>query len=230
MGQLLKEQYVWRLPVRIYHWINALCMTALFITGLYIASPVLSPSVGEAVWYNQMAWVRYVHFGSAFVFIANFLFRMYWGLFGEDKYGRFTGFKPWSGKWWGQPFKDHLKFYLFISKEEPNYRGHNPVAAITHFLFIFCGSWFMVLTGLAMYGENNPGGYMDTFFGWMVLIFGSSQTMHTMHHLGAWIFPVYLVLHLYAVVRHDIVNKSAITSSIITGYKHGPKDGPEYVD
>lgn len=227
MEHVIEEQYVWQLPVRVYHWINGLCVTFLFITGLYIASPVLSPAIGEAVWYHKMAWFRYVHFGSAFIFLANFIFRLYWALFGDDKYGRFAGFKPWSPVWWGQPFKEQLKSYLFIKKEEPNYCGHNPVAALTHFLFIFCGSVFMILTGLAMYGENNPGGFTDTLFGWVVLIFGSSQSMHTIHHVVAWVFPVYLVLHLYAVIRHDIVDRSSITSSIITGYKHKVEECPE---
>ena len=27
--ELIEEIYVWRLPVRVYHWINALCMVAL---------------------------------------------------------------------------------------------------------------------------------------------------------------------------------------------------------
>lgn len=227
MERTIEEQYVWRLPVRLYHWLNAICVTILFLTGLYIASPILSPSIGEAVWYHKMAWFRYIHFGTAFIFVANFLFRLYWALFGNDSYGRFGGFRPWRPEWWGQPFKDQLSSYLFIRKDEPRYCGHNPVAALTHFLFVFCGSLFMIFTGLAMYGENNPGGFLDTTFGWVVLILGSSQSMHTIHHLVAWLFPVYLVLHLYAVARHDIVDRSSVTSSIITGYKHGVEECPE---
>ena len=96
MARLYEEQYVWRLPVRIYHWINAICITILFSTGLYIASPIFSPSIGEAVWYHQMAWIRYIHFGTAFVFLANFLFRLYWALFGNDRYARFAGFQRWK--------------------------------------------------------------------------------------------------------------------------------------
>ncbi|NQU26807.1 MAG: Ni/Fe-hydrogenase, b-type cytochrome subunit [Candidatus Marinimicrobia bacterium] len=230
MARLYEEQYVWRLPVRIYHWINAICITILFPTGLYIASPIFSPSIGEAVWYHQMAWIRYIHFGTAFVFLANFLFRLYWALFGNDRYARFAGFQPWKPIWWGQPFKDQLASYLFIRKDEPNYCGHNPVAALTHFLFVFCGSIFMLMTGLAMYGETNTGGFIDTLFGWVMLVFGSTHAMHTMHHLVAWLFPVYLILHIYAVVRHDIVDRSSTTSSIITGYKHRVEECPEYAD
>ena len=229
MRVVIEEEYVWRLPVRVYHWINALCMTILFATGLYIASPVLSAPTGEAVWYKGMAWVRYFHFSTAFIFTANFLFRLYWALFGHDPYAKFAGFRP-RPAWWGQPFKDQLASYLFIRKEEPNYCGHNPVAALTHFLFIFCGTMFMILTGMAMYGENNPGGFIDVLFGWVLPVFGGSFQLHSVHHLVAWIFPVYLVLHLYAVARHDIVDHTSVTSSIITGYKTEVEECPELVD
>ena len=32
----LREVYVWELPVRIYHWLNALCIVILCITGFII--------------------------------------------------------------------------------------------------------------------------------------------------------------------------------------------------
>jgi len=226
MGRIIEEIYVWRLPVRIYHWLNALAITVLFITGLYIAAPIMNAPVGEATWYKNMAWWRYVHFVAGFIFIANFLYRLYWALFGNDELARFGGFRPWSPSWWGKPFKEQLASYLFIRTEEPNHTGHNPVAALTHFIFIFLGSWFMILTGLAMYGENNPGGFVDTYFGWVILFFQSSHSMHMMHHAAAWIFPFYVVLHLYAVTRHDVVDRTSVTSSIITGYKHRVEESP----
>ena len=36
----LREVYVWELPVRIYHWLNALCIVILCITGFIIADPL----------------------------------------------------------------------------------------------------------------------------------------------------------------------------------------------
>lgn len=32
----LREVYVWELPVRIYHWVNALCIVILCVTGFII--------------------------------------------------------------------------------------------------------------------------------------------------------------------------------------------------
>ena len=226
MGRIIEEIYVWRLPVRLYHWINALCTVALFVTGLYIAYPLFNPPLGEAVFYRGMSWWRYIHFAAAFIFVANFLFRMYWAVFGRDKYARFGGFRPWSPSWWGTPFREQVESYLFLRTDEPNYVGHNPVAALAHFLFIFCGSSFMIFSGLAMYGENNPGGFNSAWFGWMIPLMGGSYTLHWAHHLMAWIFPIYLIMHLYAVFRHDVVDRTSVTSSIVTGYKHKVEEEP----
>ena len=35
----LTEVYVWQLPVRIFHWVNALCIVILCITGYIIGNP-----------------------------------------------------------------------------------------------------------------------------------------------------------------------------------------------
>jgi Ni/Fe-hydrogenase 1 B-type cytochrome subunit len=224
MGRIIEEIYVWRLPVRFYHWINALSIVILLVTGLYIAWPVLSPPQGEAALHHSMALWRYFHYVVAFIFIGNFLYRMYYALLANDIYARFGGFRPWSPAWWGRPFKEQMASYLFLRDDEPNYVGHNPVAALAHFIFIFCGSVFMILTGLALYGENHPGGVPETFFGWVLPLFGGSYGLRYAHHLVAWIFPFYVIVHLYAVFRHDVVDRTSVTSSIITGYKHKVED------
>ncbi len=76
-GAYYRAGYVWQLPVRIAHWTNAACITALFLTGLYIANPVFSPE-GEA-WRNfTMGWMRKIHFAAGFVFAVSWLMRAYW--------------------------------------------------------------------------------------------------------------------------------------------------------
>jgi len=32
--QYFRREYVWQLPVRITHWVNAACLAVLFLTGL----------------------------------------------------------------------------------------------------------------------------------------------------------------------------------------------------
>ena len=65
-GGLYRRVYVWEKPVRVFHWVNALSITVLFATGLFIAHPILGNS-GEAYDNFLMARVRQIHFIAAYV-------------------------------------------------------------------------------------------------------------------------------------------------------------------
>lgn len=53
--------YVYEAPLRLWHWINALAIVVLAITGYFIASPL--PSVpGEATDNFLMGYIRFAHF------------------------------------------------------------------------------------------------------------------------------------------------------------------------
>ena len=45
---LMHPVYVWELPVRFYHWINALTIAALATTGYIIGDPPAIQSASEA--------------------------------------------------------------------------------------------------------------------------------------------------------------------------------------
>ena len=38
--------YIWQVPVRITHWVTAICIVTLSLTGGYIADPFLIPPGG----------------------------------------------------------------------------------------------------------------------------------------------------------------------------------------
>ena len=80
----MREVHVWELPVRIYHWVNALCITSLCITGYLIGAPLAIVNSTEAYFNYWFGTVRFIHFVSAFVFFFNFLVRIYWDLAGTN--------------------------------------------------------------------------------------------------------------------------------------------------
>src|SRR5579859_2797286 len=94
-----RRVYVWELPVRLYHWLNALCVVALIATGWLIGHPVSLSYSNEAYQQYWFGWIRFVHFVTAFAFFFNFLFRIYWG-FAGNKYARWTNFIPFKGEQW----------------------------------------------------------------------------------------------------------------------------------
>ncbi len=85
--------YVWEQPVRWFHWINALCIVVLGVTGFLIAHPPALMNSREASFSYWFGTVRFIHFLTAYVFMANFAFRLYWSFMG-NKYANWRGFFP----------------------------------------------------------------------------------------------------------------------------------------
>jgi len=66
-----RRVYVWELPVRVYHWINAVALVGLCITGYLIGAPIRAFYAAEAYQQYWFAWVRFIHFVCAFVYVFN---------------------------------------------------------------------------------------------------------------------------------------------------------------
>ena len=87
------------------------------------------------------------------------------------------------------------------------------------FVFVFTAV-FMIFSGFAMYGEGlQRGSWADKLFGWVIPLMGQSQDVHTWHHLGMWLIIVFVILHVYAAIREDIMGRQSIVSTMISGYR-----------
>lgn len=214
--------YVWELPVRIFHWVNAAAIFALMITGIYIGNPFFDSMIqGEASGFI-MGWVRYIHFFSAFIFTANLLVRLYW-TFAGNKYASSNLFRKifWKDTW------ESVKFYLFLKNKKPHFVGHNPLAQLSYWVVIGVGSIIMILTGYYLYTEPQPESFLGKLFQWVPVIFGDSFDIRSWHHLVAWAFMAFVVAHIYLSIREDYLSKNGTMSSIFTGYKTESKDSIE---
>jgi Ni/Fe-hydrogenase 1 B-type cytochrome subunit len=124
-----------------------------------------------------------------------------------------------------------VKYYLFLKKEHTLHTGHNVVAQLAYFFVMWIGSFFMIMSGLALQREIFPGGFQDRIAGWMILLFGGqSYALRTYHHLATWLFIAFVVVHLYLVVRQDILDDDSTVSSIINGHKFVIADGEKNHD
>jgi Ni/Fe-hydrogenase 1 B-type cytochrome subunit len=214
-----KSVYVWQVPIRVFHWVNAAAIVILMLTGIYIGHPFITPANnGEAYYHFFMGWVRNIHFFTAFVFTANLIFRAYWTFRGNHyAKSQILQKKFWSG------MVETLKFYLFIPNHKPHYIGHNPLAQLTYWLFIGVGSVLMVLTGYYLFFQPQPDTVFGKAFAWVPLVFGGSDfTVRSWHHLIAWCFMIFIVVHVYMSIRDDWVGRDGTMTSIFTGFKYEP--------
>jgi Ni/Fe-hydrogenase 1 B-type cytochrome subunit len=223
-----RRRYVWQWPIRLSHWINALCIVVLFATGEYIAHPQLAPA-GEAYKHFVMGRMREIHFAFAFVFLISFLWRIYWFWMGNN-YAR-SGFPfIWRTAWW-RDLTRQARAYLSLQRGHVHL-GHNALAGLSYTIFVIGLGWLQILTGLALYSETNPGGFWDRLVGWVLPLFGGSYRTHLWHHMFSWLFLVFAIVHLYVVLFDSDQYKNGLMSSMVDGFKfyeEGDLDNDKWV-
>ena len=211
--------YVYEAPVRIWHWVNAFAIIALCVTGYFIGSPLSSVS-GEASDHYVMGYMRFVHFAAAYIFIIGFVFRAYWAIVGNSHSREIYLPRIFSKDFWDELWHE-IKWYSFLVNEPKKYTGHNPLAILAMHLMFVWGSIFMIISGLALYGEGaGMGSWQYQFFSsWLIPLMGQSQDVHTYHHLVMWLLIVFAIIHVYVAIREDIMSRQSIISSMISGWR-----------
>lgn len=217
----IRRVYVWQLPVRFYHWMNALAVTALAVTGYMIGRPLALQASSEASFGYWFGTVRFIHFLAAFIFFFNFLFRIYWGFVGNH-YAGWKNFIPFRKEQFGEVV-DVLKVDVLQAKGKPiESIGHNALAGLTYFL-TFLAFLFQSLTGFGMYAAMSDA-WLPHLFAWIVPLMGGDFAVRQWHHLMMWFFIVFSMVHVYLVFYHDYVEGRGILSSMAGGWKFIEKE------
>jgi Ni/Fe-hydrogenase 1 B-type cytochrome subunit len=215
-----KRAYIWQLPVRMYHWTNALAIVVLAITGLIIANPpgiVSTNAPSEQFWFG---YVRKIHFMSAYIMIAVWIVRFYWALVG-NKYAQWRVFFPYTKEGFKKMWHV-IKYDIFLQNEkEYNFKnisiGHNPIAAVSYFI-LFLMSFIMILTGFAMYSPTATW-FFPRMFGWVISFLGNEVNVRLVHHITMWGIILFTVIHVYLVWFHDWLEGRGEGSAMISGHK-----------
>ena len=215
--------YVWELPVRLYHWINASCILVLIVTGILISRPLNLAHVNEASSSYWFGTVRFIHFVAGYVFFFNFLFRIYWGFVG-NKFASWRTFLPFRRSQWKE-IGEVLKINILLGKGDAvGSAGHNSLAGLTYFL-MFLVFLFQCATGFGLYAAMSDG-WFPQMFAWVVPLMGGDFAVRQWHHMMMWFFIVFTIVHVYLVFYHDYVEGRGVISSMAGGWKFVPKERP----
>lgn len=135
---------VWDRQVRLFHWLNVLCIIGLM-------------GVGVALLYNKDLGVssdgkillKTVHVYLGYLFVFNLLWRLLWGFF-ANRYSRWKAVLP-----FGRGYLSALIAYIkgFAVGQAPAYAGHNPVAKLLiSLMFVLLTT--QAITGLVLAGTD----------------------------------------------------------------------------
>ena len=210
--------YVYEAPVRLWHWVNALSIMVLSVTGYLIANP-LPTQPGEASANFIMGYIRFVHFAAAYIFAVGFVARIYWAFVGNEHARQLFRLPIFNKEYWSEVLYE-ARWYLFIAKEPKKYIGHNPLAQVVMVVIITTGSISMIFTGFALYSEQaGLGSWQDRWFGWLIPLVGQSQDVRLWHHWGMWIILLFVMIHVYVAIREDIMSRQSLISTMISGWR-----------
>jgi len=209
--------YVYEVPVRLWHWINAAAIMVLIVTGYLIGAPLPSMDISEATHQFLFGYIRFAHFAAAMIMTVGFFGRIYWAFVGNSHARQMFYLPVWRAQWWTEVWHE-IKWYAFLEKTPKKYVGHNPLAQIAMFFFMTLGMTFMIGTGFALYAEGlGQGSWADTLFGWVLGLVGNSMVLHQIHHLGMYFILVFMMIHIYAAIREDIMSRQSMVSTMISG-------------
>jgi len=227
--------YRHQLPTRIWHWINALAVFVMLMSGLMIfnAHPRLywgefganfdepwlafqgRPFPGWATipsTYNLAAGRRW-HLAFAWVLVAGlavFLAVSLWNRHVQRDLAPRRGEVAPKHVW--TDIRDHARLRFPTGDAALRY---NILQKFSYVAVIFVALPLMILTGLAM----SPA--MDAAWPWLLDLFGGRQSARSIHFLCAAAILLFIVVHLLMVVLAGPINE---IGSMITGRFRVPQE------
>ena len=228
----VKEYYIYSPWLRIFHWVMAASVGVLFATGLYIGNPFFIGTQGVEPTFAvnklmSMETIRYIHFAAAYILVAGFILRVYG--FAVNRGDRLLP-KFWTALYW-QGVVEMLKHYLFLSAEHRPYLRNS--LARSAYLGVYVLLFLEAVTGFAMYFMVDPNGFGAKLFGPVNGLFGGEYTVHLVHHYVAWLLAIFVIVHVYLVIRADFMEREGEASSMFSGVKffaHKPADIGDIAD
>ena len=200
------------------HWIRALSIVVLTITGFYIAEPFVAPiSNGEPTNFMQ-AYFRFVHVIFGFLMIAVILFKSYLFIFVKRHRGEIESIKDFlNPSVWIQ----QVGYYLLTTKH-PHLKGtYNPLQFIAYIGFYIL-SFILIITGLILYVHVYHDGVGDLLYApmrYLEVLLGGLAWVRELHHIAMWGVILFVTVHVYMAVYNAVFGKDGSMDAIFSGMK-----------
>lgn len=217
------------LPVRLTHWVNALCLGVMLMSGLQIlnahpalywgdistfAHPWMSFGSGDApafpAWitlpgYQDLAGGRSWHFFFAWLFVLNGLGYLTYAVLSR-RVGQVLAPDRDQLRHIGRSVTDHLRLRFPHGAAA---RRYNVLQKLSYLVVVFGLLPLMLLSGLTM----SPG--MDARLHFLTALFGGRQSARTVHFFSAAALVAFFLVHIVAVLAAGPLNE---VRSMITGW------------
>ena len=202
----MKKVYIHPLPVRIWHWLNALGFLLLIATGVQIRYLDLFQVLSF-----RTAVVAHNYIG--FALIANYFLWLGFYLFTD----KITVYLPEMNaqKYFEDSWRQ-LKFYgygIFLGEENPHhatiYHKFNPLQIMMYQIIMLLFVPILFISGLLLWDVHRFQSFVN--------MLGGVRVIATVHVLMFIVFVGFLLMHLYLITLGH--SRFAHIKAMITGYE-----------
>lgn len=217
------------LGTRIWHWINALSLIVLFMSGLNISNAHPRLYWGEWGFAAEDAWLHVMRFPGwatipgyyslasardwhvlfAWIFGLGLLLFLLAALF-NGHLGRDIATR--RGEWRWSAIREDVRAHLRLDFTHTAGK-YNFLQKTSYGIVLFILLPLMIVTGMAM----SPG--MDAAWPFLSEMFGGRQSARSIHFIAAWLLFAFAVVHVLLVLLNKPLRN---LREMITG---GPIDG-----
>lgn len=213
----MQSIYVHPLPVRIWHWGNAVGFVLMILTGIQIRYV----GVFDVI---SFRWAVHLHNWVGFALIANFFVWLLYYLFSDRIRVYHPELSP-KKHFWGVVRQAHFYGYG-IFKGDPNpfnvtiYRKFNPLQSMLYQIIMMMLVPFQFYSGVLLYDVKR--------FSSQIEFFGGLRVVDTLHVLLFIFFVAYLVIHIYlGALGHT---PSAHYKAMFTGYEEVEDEAVTHIE
>jgi Ni/Fe-hydrogenase b-type cytochrome subunit len=195
---------------RLWHWVNAVAVIVLFMSGLNISNAHPRLYWGEWGFAAEQAWLhlprfpgwatipgyyslaaaRDWHLVFAWVFAVSLLLFMLAALF-NGHFGRDIATRSRDWRW--DAIREDVRAHMRL-KFEPATGKYNFLQKASYGVVLFILLPLMIVTGMAM----SPG--MDAAWPILTEMFGGRQSARSIHFIAAWLLFAFAVVHVLLVL------------------------------
>jgi thiosulfate reductase cytochrome b subunit len=202
----MAKLYVHPLPVRIWHWLNALGFIALILTGVQIRYVDMIGLMSFRAAVSLHNWVGFILIGNFFVWLLFYLLtdkiKVYHPELSPMKHFRAS-------------FRQAYYYGYGIFKGEPNphhvsaYHKFNALQSMAYQIIMLWLVPLQFVTGLLLWDLKRFGGIVD--------FFGGVRVVDTLHVLLFIFFSAFIIVHPYlASLGHSPLGHFR---AMVTGYE-----------
>jgi len=202
----MRRTYVHPLPVRIWHWLNALGFVLLMVSGLQIRYADILGLMSFETALKSHNWIGFVLIGNYFIWLLFYLF--------TDKISIYH--PELDAKKYFREAIQQMRYYSFgIFKGEASphhvspYSKFNPLQKVMYQIVMLIFVPVQFVTGLLLWDI--------TRFNRWVELFGGVRVVSTVHMLIFIFFVAFVLIHIYlGTLGHT---PGAHYKAMITGYE-----------